>query len=345
MKTMKTHTAALETGTEAEKIEAADAVGACDLTRGDKDKEAMKARDAAREAGAIPLLIKIARDAGNEKLQETAVRALANIGFEHHLNLGAISAAGAIPALVEVLRNGTDKAKTYSAELLGFLGTNDSDYEKIVAAGAIDLLVALYGSDIEHGKYIARTALAALGHSDQVLAEPITAENAALNAKVAAVESANTELDATVLALESENAKLEATVAELEATVAAVESEKAPLESANAKLESEKAAVEKANTKLEATVKVLARDTVSLESKTAALESTIAALETGNTAQGSTIAALKAELESRKRCADDDGDDGERRGKRAKSTFLRRTAVFVAAGLVGAGATKLSILG
>ncbi|KAJ1428264.1 hypothetical protein B484DRAFT_396896 [Ochromonadaceae sp. CCMP2298] len=76
------------------------------------------------------------------------------------LGVVTIAAAGAIPLLIALLRDGTAKGKENAASALWNLAANNADNDAtIIAAGAISLLIALLREGTVEGKTNAAGAL------------------------------------------------------------------------------------------------------------------------------------------------------------------------------------------
>ena len=103
-----------------------------------------------------------------------AAEALTDLLCESDDNVALIVAAGAIPPLVALVRNGSDDGKEKAANALANLADNVDDVadQSIVDAGGIAALVELLRDGSAVGKEEAARALANLACND-VAAQPI----------------------------------------------------------------------------------------------------------------------------------------------------------------------------
>lgn len=107
---------------------------------------------------AIPLLVSLLQSSDSET-QEHAVTALLNLSI-HDANKTAIAAQGAIPCIVQVLRNGgTMEARGNAAAALFSLSAVDENKAKIGASGAIPALVNLLNDGSPMAKKDSASAL------------------------------------------------------------------------------------------------------------------------------------------------------------------------------------------
>jgi len=120
------------------------------------------ARDAVREAGAIPPLVALLWSGAESEVAAIAADALGNLAI-NEANLNAIREAGAIPPLVALLWTGAEsEAATIAADALENLACgNPTNKDAIREAGAIPPLVALLHAGA--GSVAAGNAAAVLG--------------------------------------------------------------------------------------------------------------------------------------------------------------------------------------
>jgi hypothetical protein len=93
------------------------------------------ARDAMREAGAVPPLVALLDAGAESKVAEIAAGAWWNLAFDNPTNQDAIREAGAIPLLVALLHAGAEsKAAEITAKTLSVLACNPTCSDAILAA-------------------------------------------------------------------------------------------------------------------------------------------------------------------------------------------------------------------
>ncbi|GAB2296977.1 hypothetical protein Dimus_031081 [Dionaea muscipula] len=111
------------------------------------------------EAGAIPVLVNLLTT-DDILIQENAVTSILNLSIYEN-NKGLIMLAGAIPFIVQVLRNNgsTEEARENAAATLFSLSLADENKMIIGASGAIPALVRLLQNGSPRGKKDAATAL------------------------------------------------------------------------------------------------------------------------------------------------------------------------------------------
>jgi len=109
------------------------------------------ARDAIREAGAIPLLVALLHAGAESEAAENAAGALGSLADDNRTNQDAIREAGAIPPLVALLHAGaeSDAAKIAACALWILARYNRTNQDAIREAGAIPPLVALLHAGAE----------------------------------------------------------------------------------------------------------------------------------------------------------------------------------------------------
>jgi hypothetical protein len=109
------------------------------------------ARDAIREAGAIPPLVALLHAGAESKAANYAADALCNLALDNPTNQDAIREAGAIPPLVALLHAGAESeaVKNAACALRNLAYDNPTNRDAIREAGAIPLLVALLHAGAE----------------------------------------------------------------------------------------------------------------------------------------------------------------------------------------------------
>lgn len=110
---------------------------------------------------------------GTDDEKEWAARSLVSLSFSYFENNSGIIAAGAIPLLVNLLRNGTEPQQRAAAAALDNLTNDENCTASIVAAGAIDPLMLLVRDGTEYQKQFAAGALTCLAMNDEVRNTPV----------------------------------------------------------------------------------------------------------------------------------------------------------------------------
>ncbi|KAG1656437.1 hypothetical protein FOA52_006979 [Chlamydomonas sp. UWO 241] len=107
----------------------------------------------------------------SEGVREAAAGALGSLAYKHHHNKDVIAAAGAIPALVQLLGSASARVRTEAAHALGILADNHVQNQACIsAAGAIPVLVQLLlepeSKSFEDPQMAAARALGCLAKED-----------------------------------------------------------------------------------------------------------------------------------------------------------------------------------
>ncbi|XP_020575836.1 protein CELLULOSE SYNTHASE INTERACTIVE 1 [Phalaenopsis equestris] len=113
----------------------------------------------------VQLLISLLGLSSEQQQQECAVSLLCLLSDENNESKWAITAAGGIPPLVQILETGSSKAKEDSAMILGNLCNHSEDIRACVqSADAVPALLWLLKNGSENGKEIAARTLNHLIH-------------------------------------------------------------------------------------------------------------------------------------------------------------------------------------
>ena len=116
----------------------------------------------------ISSLIPLVTGTGHSKIKEHAALALAHLAAQDPDNQAAITAAGAIPPLVALIRNGDTFGSMRAAQALGDLAANNrANQTAIAACGGIAALVVLLKGAPQHCKWAAAIALGHLAHDHE----------------------------------------------------------------------------------------------------------------------------------------------------------------------------------
>jgi len=147
--------------------------------------------DTIREAGGIPLLLRVVRDsasgegAGDEDGVEHAAGALAHLVMQRAANRDALVAAGGVPLVARLLHTESQAAQ-YAA---GILGAMCYSGDATTVAAVREGLQSLDEAVLERHPNLRRT-LTALYHPSAAAAPPAAAHAAALTGAVAAIKCA-----------------------------------------------------------------------------------------------------------------------------------------------------------
>ena len=110
---------------------------------------------------------------GDDKKKAAAARALGNFAYNNSANKAAIAKARGIPPLVDLLRDGSAKAKEDAARTLSSLACSIANGVLIVADGAIPPLIDLLRDGGANAKVRAAAALHYLAYNNDANAVAI----------------------------------------------------------------------------------------------------------------------------------------------------------------------------